>query len=192
MGKNINPTIESEIDQFVEHLNNMAKEHEDLEELPEPFRVGPPDEYGCFAWRVLKSDCSRWINPLLARLPKRFPESYLSLVSRYAFPSFEVGEMFFWGNTGLDYYWELRDCMFRDEYMSSILMKNGFLQIGNPAGGSYDPICFDAKKANKKDLECPIAWLDHEELLCNDRIVAIKEIAGSFIEYIRALSKADS
>lgn len=172
--------IDSKIDAFVTRINAAPQESLSPEDVPKPLRIGDPDEYGQFRWIMKKADCSRWLSGLQYKLPKKFPPSYYSLISRYMFPAFQLGPVFMFGNTGENLYWELQFKLFKDEFMSHMLFENGYLHIGHPEEANYDPICFDMKKGE----EAPIVQIDHEEILCRSRIQVVKEIAPSFLELI--------
>lgn len=47
----------------------------------------------------------------------------------------------------------------------------------------YDPVCFDVKTRNKNG-DCRIVKIDHEEILCNNRIKVIAELAPSFYQLV--------
>jgi len=47
----------------------------------------------------------------------------------------------------------------------------------------YDPVCFDIK-SRKKNGECRIVKIDHEEILCNNRVKLVAELAPSFRELV--------
>jgi hypothetical protein len=91
-------------------------------------------------------------------------------------------------NTGVDAFWELELKLFNDRRMSPALLREGFLQIGQPFLGQYDPICFNCRPPER---EKPILQLDHEEILCNDRITIVKQISPSFLNFCRAYSVID-
>ena len=123
-----------------------------------------------------------WVEALEAKLPKRFPVSFRSLITRYAFQPFEAAGISFFANTGEDSDEELAVTMFRDRNISEVTMKAGYLQFARPEDGSYDPICFDASR-KVSNREFPIVRLDHEEILCRDRIVVSKPVADSFYRF---------
>jgi len=43
----------------------------------------------------------------------------------------------------------------------------------------YDPVCFDVNSW-KKDREMRVVKIDHEEILCNNRVKVVAELAPSF------------
>lgn len=169
------------IDSFVETLNSASLELLLQENVPLFLRDGDPDQYGYCGWKVRKADCKSRVNIFEQKLPKRFPPSYYSFISRYAFPAFQLGPIFLFGNTGQGNNWELSKRIFLDEFMSSHLLQSWYLQIGNPQKYDYDPICFDIKR----DTEWPIVQIDHEDILCNSRIRVKREIAPSFLEFVQ-------
>lgn len=72
--------------------------------------------------------------------------------------------------------------IFRDRAIAHTTLKNGYIQFARPDTGSYDPICFDAKKS-VANREFGIVRLDHEQMLCNDRIKVVEKVADSFFEF---------
>jgi len=172
------------IDEFVAYVNSIENDALDRDELPESLQVGVPTEYGQYHWQIKKRDLSKNLEKIHKKLPKKLPPSYCSFISRYAFPGFEVGGIFFFGNTGENSYWELSKRLFADSYMSDVLLKNGFIQFGNPYETNYNPVCFDTRNPKNKSREFPIVELDHEWILIHSKIVVVKEISTSFPEFM--------
>jgi hypothetical protein len=173
-------TIDELVDAFVDRINSSQPGRLFKKELPDRFIAGEPDDMNQYGWRIIPCDCADWIRPLFERLPEPFPESFQSLLLRYAFPSFEIQPITLFGNTGEDYLWELSDRIFVDPTMSPFILGSGYLQIGIPFQGDYDPICFDMDRRSKDRQDAPLVQLDHEEILCNSRVEVVKEIALSF------------
>jgi hypothetical protein len=173
--------IDKTIDLFVEKIN--AKEMETIvDDVPVFLRDGECDENALFIkWKIRKRDLLSRITEVEKRLPKIYPPSYHSLVSRYAFPAFEIGPIILLANTGEDVYWEGMTKIFEDEFMSSFLFQNGFIQFGNPHFGDYDAICFDTNRP--RGQEYPIVQIDHEAILCDSEIQVVKEISSSFFDF---------
>jgi hypothetical protein len=185
-------TIDSKIDAFVSKVNSSPREPLSPDEVPEFLRIGSPNKYGQFMWSITKSDCDwiqGWFEAFEHEMHLKFPTSFQSLMSRYAFPAFQCGPVFLYANTGYelqsaqDFTWEFRERIFRDKGLVESLLPAGYLQIGNPHETDYDPICFDTK--NRTDNgEYPIVGIDHEEILCWSKIRVVKVIASSFLELI--------
>jgi hypothetical protein len=176
------------IDLFVDRVNRSAREPLPVDEVSEFLRDGPPLSDGWeVSWAIRRplSLCA-WIDAFEARLPGRLPRSYRSLVTRYVFPSFEVGRVRLFANTraelpeGL----ELIEAVFYDPHLCTPLLAAGLVQFGR-ATGSYDPVCFDLRKRANSG-ECPIVHVDHEEALIHDRIEVVAELAPSFLALVGA------
>ena len=123
-----------------------------------------------------------WIAQLEAKLPKRLPVSFQSLVTRYSFSAFDAGALSFFANLGDDSDEELSVTIFKDRAMADATLEAGYIQFARPVDGSYDPICFDTNLSSK-NREFPIVRLDHEGILCRNRISISEKLADSFIRY---------
>lgn len=183
-----NPTnseIDILIDRFVNAVNTGTREPVDPEETPPSVFVGEPNEYGEYDWSI-KPFVSVWIENLEERLGFQIPAAYRSMVTRYIFPAFEFRDVFFFANTpeGTAFR-EFRDRVYLDECMSPKLLSAGYLQFGNPYETNYDPVCFDMNRASETDA--PIVQIDHEWILCDDKIVVVREIAPSLATLIESL-----
>jgi len=180
------------IDRFVEKVNTGYREPIilDIDDTPPSVLVGEPDESGCIDWMIKPYTNVDWIEPLEEKLGHKLPIAYRSLLTRYIFPAFEFSDLWFFANTpeGTDYY-ELRDRIFCDEALFKSLWPAGFIQFANPAGGNYDPVCFDLNHGSKND--CPIVQIDHEGILCYDTIKIVKQIARSFRDFLESAIAAD-
>jgi hypothetical protein len=135
---------------------------------------------------VAQSDClfesikdAPWIAQLEHKLPKRLPASFRSLVTRYSFATFEAGRLSFYANMGTDDINEMSVAIFRDHLIADATLKAGYIQFARPATGSYDPICFDARRS-ANNREFPLVRLDHEEILCHERVYVSERVADSF------------
>jgi hypothetical protein len=178
--------IETLVDRFVEHVNTFDGEETDPDEVPSFLRDGE-SEWGV-QWKIVKADNSTHVAALAARLPARLPPSFHYFVSNYSFPAFEIGDLMLFANTGQRTRWELSERIFADPYMSPVLLKAGFIQIGNPFFDNYDPVCFDTTSARR---EYPIVQLNHEVAMQSGRIKVVKQIAPSFIDFTIAIANAE-
>ena len=127
-----------------------------------------------------------WITKLEQRLPKALPASFRSLVTRYAFTPFDAGGLSFFANMGTDDLDEMSVAIFQDRIITEATLNAGYIQFARPATGSYDPVCFDATRA-VSNREFPIVRLDHEEILCRDRIYVSERVADSFYRFAAEL-----
>lgn len=184
--------IDSQVDAFISKVNTSPREPLPPYEVPEYLRNGIQDKYGLFDWSIKESKCDwiqGWFEAFEREMHLKFPPSFESLYSRYAFPAFQCGPVFLHANTGYDLEseisinWEFKERIFKDKGLVEALLPGGYLQFGNPHETDYDPICFDTKN-RRDDGDCPIVGIDHEEILCWSKIRVAKVIASSFLELI--------
>jgi hypothetical protein len=123
-----------------------------------------------------------WVADLERMLTKRLPASFSSLIKRYSFTPFESGGLYFYANMGTDDADEMSVAIFRDRLIAEATLKAGYIQFARPDTGSYDPICFDTRSA-VSNREFPIVRLDHEQILCYDRIYVSERVADSFFRF---------
>jgi hypothetical protein len=127
---------------------------------------------------ILREDHSSRLRTLEAKLPKRLPPSFESLLSRYSFSSFHMSGITFFGWNAKSK--ELLEAASRQPgSLSELLLPAGYLQIGRPDTGSFDAICFDMT-APKQNREYGIVLADHEEILCNNKVKIRSELWPSF------------
>ena len=69
--------------------------------------------------------------------------------------------------------------------MAPTLLEAGYIQFGRGPDSDFDPVCFDLKSRKKYNRECKIVKLNHEEILCNNRIKVVSELAASFEQLVR-------
>ena len=181
-------SIDSLVDRFVEAVNQRQREPLDVgvKNPPRSVLIGEIDEYGNSDWQVKADAGIDWIEQLEEKRGSKFPLIYRSLIVRYIFPSFEAGGLWFFGNTpeGTDFH-ELRDRVSPDtgdKALNQALSKSGYLQFAQPAGGDYDPVCFDLNRGTNRDR--PIVRIDHEWILCDNVVKVTEDIATSFHELI--------
>lgn len=124
-----------------------------------------------------------WLAPFEQKLPFRLPPTYRSLLLRYRFPCFEVGSVSLFGNVDGLSRDELVVASIRDRWLTPVMHADGFIQIGRPDTGDYDPICFDMRRRTKSG-EGRIVQLDHEEILCNERTRIVQNVADSFLDLL--------
>jgi len=183
---NTRPSIDKIVDAFVGCVNALPRRLLPEWEVPEALRDGDSDADGWMAWRVRPSpDGSPWVAELETKLPGRFPPSFRSLVTRYLFPALEIGPVEVFANTGTRLTAELADAIFADRFLAEPLLRNGFVQIGRPGSGSYDPIAFDLGR-RRGGGECPLVRIDHEVALMQGQVRVIEEVAPSFLALIEA------
>lgn len=116
------------------------------------------------------------------KLPKQIPLSFQSLSSRYSFPTFDVLGITLFG-------WESEQSAYIEEAsapknsLSELLIPSGHVQIGRPATGEFNAICFDLNH-HGRNREYGIVQIDHEEILCNWKVRVKRGLWPSFIKLV--------
>lgn len=119
------------------------------------------------------------LDPLYSMLPARFPLLYERLVLSYRWAEVDLGSFRLLANPpGPDLSGLLGE-MLKDKFLSAHLLKNGYIPFGKGPDIDYDPVCFDLK-SRKKNREFRIVKIDHEEILCNEKIKVVAELAPTF------------
>jgi hypothetical protein len=143
-------------------------------------------------WAPVKCNTDpRHLDALYARLPGRLPPLYERLVLSYHWEEVDIRCCTLLANpAGPDLDRLFREIS-RDAALWTQLSQSGYIQFGKGSGGDYDPICFDLK-SRKKSKECKVVRINHEEILCNNRIKVFAEVAVSFEELLlRAIKLAE-
>jgi hypothetical protein len=182
------------VEQFVacwEKLNGLSV-NENLDPLASRFSTGEKTEFGGEAWRpILQTTDPSMLDPLYARLPARFPPLYERLVLTYRWPEVDLGSYRLLGNPlGPDLSGLLQEIL-KDKFLSACLLKSGYIPFGKGPDIDYDPVCFDLK-SRKKNREFKIVKIDHEKILCNERIKVVAELAPTFEQLVRNTIEAVS
>jgi hypothetical protein len=171
------------VDAFVQKVNRSPRPRIREEDIPLRLRQGGA-QYGLYyEWRIQRFDSVTWVVPLEDRLPAPLPPSFRSLISRYIFPSFEAPPLILLANTGQALYNEMHTAIFRDQILSQVLLQHQLVQFARPAGGDYDPVCFDLNRRDARG-ECPVVRVDHEAVLMNATPRITEEICPSFEGFV--------
>jgi hypothetical protein len=148
--------------------------------------VGEPDVYGRRKWRPIEVTTEReCVEPIYAELPARFPHLYELLVLSYRWADVDLQEFSLVANPpgrGLS---GLLHEISKDEILWNTLRHSGYIQFGKEPDVDYDPVCFDISARRKKGRDYRIVKINHEEILCNNRIKVVKELAPSFEALVR-------
>ncbi len=151
-------------------------EHGQSETLPAELAVEPgPDDWDAVRWQPAATFTHReLLAPICERLsphqkqPIRLPALYERLVLSYRWLRVELGTVMLLANPPGPALNGLAEEMFRDPVLINTLLPAGFVPFGKVSGGGYDPMCFDLNSIRRDD--CPIIQIEHESVLCHDRI----------------------
>lgn len=138
---------------------------------------------------IRKADNALRLGKLEAKLPKRLPQSFESLLSRYSFPAFDLlGISFFEWDADANRY--IAEASAAKGSLSESLIPAGYVQIGRPDTGSFDAICFDLKQQSH-NREYRIVQIDHEDILCNWKVRVSGERWPSFLRLVEQSLECD-
>jgi hypothetical protein len=140
--------------------------------------------------QFVPADASSWITSFERGLPFRLPVSYRSLFVRYRFPSFARSGVMVFGNVNGQGREDFVIASVKDPILSAVTRRNGLIQIGRPASGSYDPVCFDLRNRSKHG-EAALVQLDHEEILIKSSVRIVAQTARSFLELLAGVAPSN-
>ena len=147
--------------------------------------IGEPTELGQTRWQPARIDTDRcYLDPLYAKLPARFPPLYESLVLSYRWAEVDLGTFTLLANPPGPDLSRLLGQISRAPAIWNALIPAGYIQFAKGPDMDFDPVCFDIKR-RKKNRDCPVVKIDHEGILCNNRIRIMTELAPSFEQLVR-------
>ncbi|MBZ5662853.1 MAG: hypothetical protein LAO08_20830 [Acidobacteriia bacterium] len=149
--------------------------------------VGDPDEYGQKRWRPIKViSKAENLEPIYSNLPARFPRLYEQLVLSYRWADVDLQSFTLLANPpGTDLGGLLHEIS-KDKALWNCLRKAGYVQFGKGPDLDYDPVCFDMSSRKNKGRDSRIVKIDHEQILCHDRVKIVGELAPSFEKLVLA------
>ena len=147
--------------------------------------IGEPDDLGQTPWRPRRIETDRcWLDALYAKIPARFAPLYERLVLTYRWAEVDLGSYTLLANPPGPDLSRLLGEISKDPALWTLLIPAGYIQFAKGTEYDYDPVCFDIN-GRKKNGDCRIVKIDHEEILCYSRIKVVKEMASSFDELVR-------
>jgi len=124
------------------------------------------------------------LETIYARLPARFPRLYEKMVLGWRWSEVELREFALLANPVETGFAGLLKSISYDPHLAGALLPAGFIPFAKATdAGGHDPICFNTK-VRKGRRDCQIVRIDHEEILCNNRIKVRSVMASSFRELI--------
>jgi hypothetical protein len=168
------------VQEFVERINKGPRELLLAEGVPPSLRVGEGVD-GFTDWQIAPSPPKTWLQAFEALLPAPFPPSVRELLTHYTYPEFEFFDVWMYPNTG-ELERDFDKAVLQDKHLVRPLLAAGFVPFARPAGGSYDPLCFDCRHG---DGEWPIVRADHERALINDAAIVLPW-AKSFVSILES------
>ena len=180
--------IDSLVERFVDSFGGLddMRVNADVYPIAPELVYGEQDQFGQTEWRPLRyaTEASR-LEPLYAKLPARFPKLYERLILSFRWAEVDLETFRLLANPpGPDLSGLLQEVS-KDQFLSNVLLRNGFVPFGKGPDVDYDPVCFDIS-SRAKNGDCRVVKIDHEEILCNSRIRIVREMAESFEKLVLA------
>lgn len=174
-----------------EKLDEMTA-HEHFDPVAWQLAVGDSDQFGCKRWRPIKVNTElEWLERIYSKLPARFPPLFERLVLSFRWAEIDLQSYRLLANPPGPDLSGLLQQMSKDRTLWNCLLRAGYIQFGKGPDMDYDPICFDIS-SRKKNRDCRVVKIDHEQILCNHRVKVIAELAPSFEQLIlRTIDKAN-
>jgi hypothetical protein len=167
-----------------EKLDDMAAVKE-IFPIAWELAVGDADEYGEKRWRPVKvATDSSMLEPIYAQLPARFPRLYEELLLSYRWAEVDLGSYTLLANPLGPDLSRLQDSLYMGpNHLWKALVPAGYVQFAKGPDVDFDPVCFDYS-SRRQGGDCIIVKIDHEEILCNNRIKVVAELSHSFRELV--------
>jgi hypothetical protein len=146
--------------------------------------VGDTDQYGFKKWRPIDVETEpSSLGIIYAKLPARFPALYEKMVLSYRWAEVDLGKYRLLANPPGSDLGGLLSEMSKSSDLQGTLLPAGLIPFGRGPDMDFDPVCFDVK-TRKQGGDCRIVKIDHEEILCNNRVKVVAELAPSFYQLV--------
>jgi hypothetical protein len=175
------------IRQFVEKFKELS----DLSFFPQidpiatTLSVGKVEAYGEMeTWLPVRATTAQTaLDSINAKLPARFPKLFRDLLLNYRWGEVDLGFFRLSPNPpGPDLAGWLAEVS-RDRFLWDFLIAAACIPFAKGPDIDNDRVCFDIR-SRKKGWECPVVKVDHEEVLCNNRLKIVKEVAPTFRDLV--------
>ena len=173
--------------QFIDTFGSFYElaESADIYPVVAELATGEPDDLGQTRWQPARTNADRaCLETIYAKLPGRFPSLYERLVLTYRWAEVDLGAYTLLANPPGPDLSRLLNEISKDPGLWESLIPAGYIQFAKGTEYDYDPVCFDLSK-RKKNGECRVVKIDHEEILCNYKIKVVSELAQSFEDLVR-------
>jgi hypothetical protein len=146
---------------------------------------GEEDEYGRRLWKPIRVETPKpFLDEIYDELPNhfRFPHLFEQLLLSYRWAEVDLSTYRLLANPPGDDLNGFFQKMTHPDFWDA-LTSAGFIPFGKGPDVDYDPVCFDIK-SRKQGGDCRIVKIDHEEILCNNRVKVVAELAPSFHQLV--------
>ncbi len=145
---------------------------------------GKTNQYGYCTWRPRRVDTGiSLLDPLYSILPANFPPLFECLLTSFRWAEVDLGLYTLSANPPGPGLSGFQSEISRDKPLWSCLLQNRYTRFGKAPGGNYDPVCFDMR-APQESRDFPVVQIDHEQVLCYERVKVVSKLAPSFEELV--------
>lgn len=142
--------------------------------------LGAQDDHGYKRWQPVKVETERSeLEILYQKLPARLPSLYEELILSYRWAEVDLQSYRLSANPPGATLKGLFEELSSDQGLWEFLISSGFIRFGKGPDVDYDPVCFDLRSRSRNG-DYRIVKIDHEEILCNNRIKVVDELAPGF------------
>lgn len=136
------------------------------------------DKFGFSTWcPVAIATPEAALEAIRSRIDGTLPNLYEQLVLSYRWLEVDLRDCCLLANEPADDLSPLLKQMFGDRVLAATLLPARLVPFAR-AIDCYDPVCFDINRYREGD--CPIVRVEHESVLCNDKIGGTEVLFGSF------------
>ena len=171
------------LERFVDKFGELSglRFYPDTDPVAREFSTGKNDTYDLEEnWKPVRisTDVSA-LESLQSRLPARLPKLFERLLLNFRWAEVDLDLYTLTANPlGNDLSRWLSEAS-RDKFLWNFHLRSGYIPFAKGHDMDYYRIRFETKSRKKGD-ECRIVKIDHEEVLCNERIKIVSELAPSF------------
>lgn len=157
--------------------------------LPSELQTSAVNDLGMSRWSPMAlPKASDALSVFYTAVPGPLPTLFEQMLLSYCWLSVKISEVRLFGNPpGPDLSGFQQEIM-SDPSVYPILFSHGLVEFGKVPAWSYDPMCFDLKRAKAGD--CPVVHVDHESVLIGSQARVIDEVAPSFRVLAEQLAKS--
>ena len=144
-------------------------------------------ESGLRQWRPQRSPTRpAALDALYSQLPYGLPSLFEALLLRWRWASVDLNVVELLANPAGGDLSGFSSEVLKDRGLAEVLLPAGYVQFGRVGGGHYDPVCFDLARGRSSD-DARVVQIDHEEILCNRRLLVVREVQPSFRRLVEAV-----
>jgi hypothetical protein len=123
------------------------------------------------------------LDTIYNRLPSRLPPLFERLVLSYRWADVDLHAFTLLVNPLGPNLSRFFGQISKDPGLRAALIPAGYIRFGRGADMDFDPVCFDIR-SRRKNGDCRVVKIDHEEILCNNRVKVVSELAKGFEELV--------